>query len=160
VIRLTPNHRTNAFIHNQIHLLKEAELNLDEYWLRYQSLNIWCWSSILRIWCITNYICGSIQLNDKAISRLNESWKGHINTLFIYWNWTYHWGDMILLYRNGWLLCCVCVYEQRMKNFDMLRLTNAIGDLYTCTGRKVLLMGERITANTRKLRELCQYKVG
>jgi hypothetical protein len=42
----------------------------------------------------------------------------------------------------------------------MLRSLNDIGELYTCTGHSVLLIGERITANTRKLLELCKYKVG
>ena len=42
----------------------------------------------------------------------------------------------------------------------MLRSLNDIGELYTCTGHSVLLIGERITANTRKLFELCKYKVG
>jgi hypothetical protein len=140
--------------------LKETELNLDAYWFRYQSLNIWCWSSILRIWYIYDYICGSIQWNDKAISRLDASLKGHINTLFIYSNWTYHWGDMIFLIQE-WLIVvlCLCLWAKNEK-LDVLRSTNAIAEFYTCTGHLVLRMGERVTANTRKLPALCQYKAG
>jgi hypothetical protein len=62
---------------------------------------------------------------------------------------------------TGRVDCCVvlslCAENAK---FGMLRLTNDIGELYTCTRHYVLLMGENITANTRKLSALCKYKVG
>jgi hypothetical protein len=42
----------------------------------------------------------------------------------------------------------------------MFRSTNAINELYACTEHPVLRMGENITANNRKLSELCKYNVG
>jgi DNA gyrase inhibitor GyrI len=49
---------------------------------------------------------------------------------------------MIFLLQEWLIVVCVCVYEQRMKNFDMLRSTNVIGGLYACTRHPVLLMGK------------------
>jgi hypothetical protein len=42
----------------------------------------------------------------------------------------------------------------------MLRSLNDIEALYACTRHSVLLIGQRITANTRNRLELCKYKVG
>jgi hypothetical protein len=48
------------FIKKQPHLLNETQINLDVYWLRYESPNSWCWSSIFRIRYINDCIYGSI----------------------------------------------------------------------------------------------------
>jgi hypothetical protein len=42
----------------------------------------------------------------------------------------------------------------------MFYSTKDIDELYTCTGRSLILIGERFTADTQKLLELCKYKVG
>jgi hypothetical protein len=67
---------------------------------------------------------------------------------------------MIFLIQE-WLIVVLCFrLLAENENFDMLRLTNEPNELLTCTRHAVILMGERITVNTRKRLELCQYKVG
>jgi hypothetical protein len=67
---------------------------------------------------------------------------------------------MIFLIQEWLIVVLCCVYEERMQNSKCSCLPNDIVGLYTCTEHLVLLMGESITANTRKLLELCKYKVG
>jgi hypothetical protein len=62
---------------------------------------------------------------------------------------------------TGLVDCCAVLFlSTKNVKFEMFRLTNDIGELYTCIEHAVLLISERVTANTRKWLELCKYKVG
>jgi hypothetical protein len=66
---------------------------------------------------------------------------------------------MFSIQRRLIVVLCLCLWAENEK-FEMFRSTNDIGELYTCTRCSVLLIGERITANTQKRFELCKCKVG